>query len=326
MLYRLLFLTLSLSFFLFACNNDADESTETEAPVSTPDVTEVAAAATQETVASRPLVLGDISDDPVRRIQRAQPLADYLAANLTEQGIEGAVVKVAPDLETMIGWINNGEVDLYFDSLYPAMIISDATGAQPILRRWRNGVAQYHTVFFARQDSGLTSLDDLNGHMIAFDEETSTSGYMVPLAYLIEAGLSPVAKDSATTAVAEDEIGYTFSGGDENSVQWVVSERVSVGVVDNVTYEELSEETRAELVILGQTEDIPRQVVLAGAHLTPEQVAALTTLLTGLDEAEGGAEILDEFQTNQFDEFPEGVDAAFTRMRELYEVVQNYGS
>lgn len=316
----LLLLTLFM-FLIAACNDDSDNVENQGA--NTPEVTATEASVSTAEAASRPLVLGDISDDPTRRIRRTQPLADYLAANLADLGITGGEVRIAPDLDTMIDWIKNGEVDLYFDSLYPAMLISDATGAQPILRRWRDGVAEYNTVFFARQDSGFTSLDDLKGHIIAFDEETSTSGYMVPLAYMVEAGLSAVAKDSASASVGVDEIGYAFSGGDENTMQWVVSNRVSAGVVDNVTYAEFPEETRNELVILGETETIPRQVVLAGAHLSPELVAAITALLVNLDEAEGGAEILDEFQTNQFDEFPEGVDAAFTRMRELYEMAQS---
>src|SRR3972149_1107605 len=62
------------------------------------------------------LILADISTDPAKSIKRFQPLADYLAERLGEQGIEAGEVKVAPDLETMVEWIAAGEVDLYFDS------------------------------------------------------------------------------------------------------------------------------------------------------------------------------------------------------------------
>ncbi|HUM69014.1 MAG TPA: PhnD/SsuA/transferrin family substrate-binding protein, partial [Chloroflexota bacterium] len=103
--------------------------------------------------AGRTLVLGDISDEAAETIRGTQPTADYLAAQLADMGISGGTVKIAPDLDTMIQWINDGEVDIYFDSPYPVLVISDETGATPILRRFRFGVPEYHSVFFVPKDS-----------------------------------------------------------------------------------------------------------------------------------------------------------------------------
>ncbi|MBK8985623.1 MAG: PhnD/SsuA/transferrin family substrate-binding protein [Chloroflexi bacterium] len=97
---------------------------------------------------NRALVIGDISDEAAETIKGTQPVADYLAAQLSDFGITEGVVRIAPDLETMITWMDNGEVDTYFDSPYPSLVISEATGATPILRRLKYGVDEYHTVFF----------------------------------------------------------------------------------------------------------------------------------------------------------------------------------
>ena len=86
----------------------------------------------------------------------------------------------------------SGQVDLYFDSIYPATLVSDITGAQTILRRWRFGVEEYQSVIFASQESGITSIDDLNGHLIAMDSPYSTSGYFMPAAYLVKHELNLV--------------------------------------------------------------------------------------------------------------------------------------
>ncbi|MFQ5434364.1 MAG: phosphate/phosphite/phosphonate ABC transporter substrate-binding protein [Anaerolineae bacterium] len=297
-----------------SCASPADSPTpalEPETAVVSPDVP------------AGVIVLADISDEPAKKIERFQPLADYLAANLAEYGIGSSEVKIAPDMETMIQWLQNGEVDLYIDSLYPAMIISGATGAVPTLRRWKKNVAEYHTVFFTLADSGLSSTADLNGRLIAFEEPNSTSGYMLPLAYLVEAGLNPVEKASIEAAVAPDEVGFVFSGDDLNTLQWVVGGTVIAGATDNGNYEELVAESDVELMILAETESVARNVVLMRGDLDPELVTAVSDLLMGLDETEAGLEILDIFKTAQFDEFPGGTENALNRMRELYDLVQN---
>lgn len=310
MLVLMLIVILAL---LAACGDD-----EKESPSEEQEPTPTVAPASEGKI-----VLAEISDDAEKSINRMQPLADYLAANLGEQGIGAGEVKVAPDLDTLVGWLKSGEVDLAFDSLYPAMIMRNEGDALPILRRWRDGVGEYHTVFFVLADGGIESLDDLNGKLVALDEPSSTSGYLVPVDHLIEAGLNPVEKGSVEASVADDEVGYVFSGDDENTIQWVVSQRVAAGVVDNVTFDEIPEETKASLAILAETAPVPRQVALVRGDMDPALLQAITTLLMGMDETEEGRAALDEFKTDQFDEFPGGADAALADMQEMYDSVQD---
>ena len=214
-----------------------------------------------------PLVIGDISDEPAETIKGTQPLADYLAAQLVDQGISHGEVKIAPDLDTMIKWMKAGEVDIFFDSPYPALVISQEAGATPILRRLKYGVDQYHSVFITKADSEINELADLKGELVAFEESFSTSGYMLPLAFLIENNMNPSLKSSPETAVSPDEVGYVFSTADNTTIQWIISGIVPVGVIDNVTLGRLPEETQAELKVIAETENVPRQLVLVSSDL-----------------------------------------------------------
>ena len=266
------------------------------------------------------LVVGDISDEPVKKIERFQPLIDYLAANLHEYGISMGQVKIASNRETMIEWMKNGEVDLFIDSLYPAMVVADASGARPIIRRWKENVSQYHTVFFTTADSGIATLDDLMGEVVAFEDDNSTSGYMLPLAHLVGQGYVPIRKESVDASVSEAEIGYVFSGEDQNTLHWVVSGRAVAGATDSQSYEDVLKESDVDLHIIAETEAVARSIVIAGADVSDELVTEITRLLLSLDETEEGREILAINKTAQFDQFPEGANQAFTRMRELYMV------
>jgi phosphonate transport system substrate-binding protein len=168
------------------------------------------------------------------------------------------------------------------------------------------------------------SLEDLQGKVVAYDDPSSTSGFMMPTSYLIANGLTPVEVNSPESAVGDDEVGYVFAGDDEVTLEWVVSGRVAAGVVDNLTYaEDLPEETRAQLTIIAETEDVARRVLMVRAGLDPELVAAIQDLFINLENVPEGAGILDTLSTVRFDEFPEGADAVLQTMRDMYTLVEN---
>jgi phosphonate transport system substrate-binding protein len=228
-------------------------------------------------------------------------------------------------MPTMAKWLATGEVDLYFDSPYPAMIVGDQSKAQPILRRWKNGISEYHTVIFVRQASGLKQLSDLQGHKIAFEDNFSTSGYMLPLAYLIRTNLKVLKEgDLPSEDGAKDKVLYRFSGNDENSIQWVLRGRVDAAAVGSYKFAEIPAAVRNQLKILTKTEVLPRHLVLASPTLDERTQGAIKTVLMAMDETEEGRAILQQFeQTAQFDGFPEGAEAALARMRDLYDLVKN---
>lgn len=277
-----------------------------------------------EPVESRAIVFGDISDDPAEVIEGTQPLADYLASQLREFGITEGRVRVVSSTEEMAELLEKGEVDLYFDSTYPATLISDQTGARIILRRWRFGVEEYQGVIFASIASGITSIDQLPGHMVAMDAPYSTSGFLLPSVLLIENGFTLSGKGRYDDPVAPGEIGFAFSYDDENTLQWVLNGFTAAGVTDDFHFDvAFPAEAKSQLVELARTEFTPRQVALVRSGLDEELVQAIVRILTTMDETEAGMAALKPFQTSRFDEFPEGIGSATARMREMMELVKD---
>jgi len=278
---------------------------------------------TSEPVETRAIVLGDISDDPAEVIEGSQPMADYLANQLGGYGVTDGQVRIATSTDEMIQLLAKGQVDLYFDSTYPATLISDAAGAKVILRRWRFGVDEYQSVIFASVASGITSIDQLPGHMVAMDAPYSTSGFLLPSVHLMENGLLLSGKKSTGDPVGDDEIGFVFSYDDENTLQWVLSGLTDAGVTDDYNFGvAFPEEARTQLVELARTEYTPRQVVVIRSGLDDDLVQAIVKVLTTMHETDAGAAALEPFQTSKFDEFPEGIDTATARMREMMELAK----
>jgi len=224
----------------------------------------------------------------------------------------------------MIQLLASGEVDLYFDSTYPATLVSDAAEARIILRRWRFGVEEYQSVIFASEASGITSIDQLPGHMVAMDAPYSTSGFVLPSVLLIENGFKLAGKERYDDLVAEDEIGFVFSYDDENTLQWVLNGFTAAGVTDDFHFDvDFPRDAADQLVELARTESTPRQVAVIRSGLDEELVQAIVRVLTTMHETEAGAAALEPFQTTKFDEFPEGIESATARMREMMELVKD---
>ena len=267
--------------------------------------------------AENTLVLGDISSNPSKKIAQFQPLEAYLESRLKTVGIEEVKTKIAPDLEAMQSLIAAGEIDLYFDSPYPAMIVSTETGAQPVLRRWKKGVAEYSSIIFATKDSEIRTLEELKGKRIALESDYSTSGYMLPLVTFQEAGIELIEQSSSEASALENSVNYIFSGDEDNTVELVISGKVDAGALDNGTFAALPKEVQSLMTVVSETESVARHIALIGTHVSLEQADEVKQLLLDMDESIEGREALAAFEnTTKFDEFP--VAQSIQRLNELY--------
>jgi phosphonate transport system substrate-binding protein len=60
---------------------------------------------------------------------------------------------------------------------------------EPLVKTVRNDQEFYFGIIFVRDGAGIRSLSDLKGKRVAFASERSTSGYLLPLLKLLDAGL-----------------------------------------------------------------------------------------------------------------------------------------
>src|ERR1041385_4499265 len=159
----------------------------------------------------RELIFGRVQDDPVRAIQDRQEFVDYIAKKLAPVGITGGRIVVVDKIHLLSQAIREGRIDLFHDSIVPAMVIAHATGAVPILRQWKFGEADYEGVIVVKKNSGIDNLTDLRGKVIAFEEPHSTSAAVLPRMMLEEKKMRLV-QVKASGPVTPDVIGFVYSG------------------------------------------------------------------------------------------------------------------
>src|SRR5690606_17619355 len=100
---------------------------------------------------------------------------DYVVPRMADVGIREGRILMARDAQQMQSYMRRARVDWVTETTASAMLLQERAGAEPLLLTERDGVSTYHTVYFAHRDSGITSLADLRGHSIAFQNRSSTS-------------------------------------------------------------------------------------------------------------------------------------------------------
>ncbi len=303
------------TLWLFAC--------QVSPPVSLPvAITPVPAASLSSDAV---ITIGDIDpDSPSKKIKRLLPLADYLADHLQDFGIKRGEVVIANDIEGMAKLIDQNRVDIYMDSPFPILQIRELLSTQIIARRWKDDAPQYWSTYVALKESGITNVKDFEGKVIAFEGRHSTSGFILPAGTLIQRGATLSEVDGPGLEIAFEEIGYYFSGDEENTFEALLQGKVAGGGVSNQDYEELPEELKQQIVAFDRTMAVPRQLVSVRPGLPPDMVSKITELLMGLDQTEEGRKLLASLKnTRKFDQPAPELETTLSELNELKGLVAN---
>lgn len=264
------------------------------------------------------VTIGSISYTPAKEIKKFKPLIDYLNSKLEAQGIEKVNIRIASNIDEMISLMKSGQVDMYIDSPFPSLQLVESGASKIALRRWKNGVKEYHTVIFVHKDSDIEKITDLKGKLIAFAEPYSTSGYYLPKASLQQNSLRLTEKSSRHENVAADEVGYIFSEDDANTITWVRKRRVAAGATGNIRFDKIKSRLKSQLKIIFRSIDVPRHVVSYRKNIPPATETALTQALLDMHKSEYGLQQLLAFiKTTRFDKFPVPVSEAMDPIRAL---------
>ena len=241
--------------------------------------------------------IGTVSGDAAKMIKRYQPTADYIAENLSgEKKYKGKVI-ITQTIEDMEDLLLNQEIDLYYDSPFGVVYLTEETGAKVIAKRWKENSESYNSVCFVKRDSEIQSMRELPGKTLVFQSPESTTGYMLPMTKLLDKGYR-IGFDM------NNDINYVFSGDDENTAHWVLEGKGDAGAISNLDFMDLPDDLKEEFRIIWETQPVPRQLVALKSGASPEMTEKVKNILLSMHESEVGLEILEEFKhTSRYSDF-----------------------
>ncbi|KPP90189.1 MAG: phosphonate ABC transporter, periplasmic phosphonate binding protein [Rhodobacteraceae bacterium HLUCCA08] len=212
-------------------------------------------------------------------------------------GVETKIFTPA-DYDGVIQGLLGGTIDMAWlgASSYAKTYLTDPEAVDVVLVKTNlDGSYGYHSIGFARADSGITSLDDMEGKVFAFGDPNSTSGFLIPSVEIPNA--------IGATMDSGDYFGEVrFVGGHEQTIVAVANGDVDAGVtwadgqgdwLDGYNSGALRKASDAglvdmnDLVEIWKSEVIPEGPIVLRRAL-PEQVKADVTAflqeLHGMDE------------------------------------------
>jgi phosphonate transport system substrate-binding protein len=197
------------------------------------------------------------------------------------------------DYDGVIQGLLGGTIDMAWlgASGYAKTYLEDPNAVTPVLVKINlDGSYGYHSIGFARKDSGITSLEDMAGKKFGFGDPNSTSGYLIPS---IE-----IPQQTGKTMENGDYFGeVVFTGGHEQTIVAVNNGDVDAGVTwadgqgnweDGFNSGALRKAVDAglvdmnDLVEIWRSKPIPEGPIVLRTALPEEVKAKMTAMIDGM--------------------------------------------
>jgi len=225
------------------------------------------------------------------QIQRYQPLADYMARELDME----VQLKMLSRYGNIIQRLREKEVDAAFLGSFTGALAITQLGVEPLARPVNfDGTSTYHGHIFVRRDSGIKAASDMRGKTMAFVERATTAGYIFPLAWLKQEGISD------SLAFFKE---YFFAGSHDATIDAVLKRQADIGAAKNTVFDYYISHNPGsgeQLVILASSAPVPSNGLCVMPQIGSATKANLKALLLSLDSSPEGRRVLEKLRTVKF--------------------------
>jgi phosphonate transport system substrate-binding protein len=223
-------------------------------------------------------------------------------------------VTVAADYAAVVEALRNHTADLAFAHPGGYVLASREAKATIVAKNVWHGKSTFTSRIFVRKDAGVRDVEDLRGKTIAFVDPTSSSGYIYPMALLIQRGL--VKNRDPKTFFRE----AMFAGAHDAAMRALLN-----GHVDAIASFDLAREqylkdpaARERITFVAETPPIPEAGIAARDGLDPQLFARVRAALISI-RGPAYADLLKRLY--DIDGFEPAEDREYDPVRAAFELV-----
>ncbi len=230
---------------------------------------------------------------PTSADARSRSMIDSLAALLSSETRLDIEPMIASSPEELATALASGHVHFAWTSPTLLLLSTELSSVVPLLSSVRQSVAFFHAILFVREDSTITTVEDLRGKHVAWVAKTSAAGYIAPRISLMRQGLDPTklfgkesllqAHHAVANAVLEGrvDVGATFAvfeGGDP--ARPIVNSGYRTAITDRAVR------------IVDATGPIPSDMIVAMPSMSIGERSILSRAMTRLATDATGAPLI----------------------------------
>ncbi|MCU7883970.1 MAG: phosphate/phosphite/phosphonate ABC transporter substrate-binding protein [Candidatus Thiodiazotropha sp. (ex Lucinoma annulata)] len=271
------------------------------------------------------LVIGKISHNPKKHYQYLKPMVKYAVERMQDLGIRKGKIMMARSKEQLADMVRRGEVDWVTETPIAAAYLHEKSGAEILLRKWKKGVPEYHSVFFSLKQSNINKLEDLRGRVIALEDPASTSAFYLPVNAMLEKGLRLIKLRSIREKPPADRVGFVFAREEINIATLVDKGLADAGAFSNLDWgkeDHLPSKYRNNISIFKRTPPIIRAVEMVRQDIDPAIRERLEKILLYAGNDPHAVSVLHAYQqTKKFDKLSRDQIDSIYNLRHIMDVV-----
>ncbi|MCB2180641.1 MAG: phosphate/phosphite/phosphonate ABC transporter substrate-binding protein [Desulfobulbaceae bacterium] len=223
--------------------------------------------------------------------KRYEPLAQYLSDKI---GVN-IELKILSRYGNIIDNFLNKELDGAFFGSFTGALACKKLNVEPLARPENSDAkSTYYGLIFTRIDSGILSGADMKGKRFAFVDRATTAGWLLPLHYFQEQGITDHAQWFNETY---------FTGTHEDAIRDVLNKKADIGAAKNTVFDRMKNENpriEKELRILALSPEVPANSLLVSKDLNNNLIVRLKEALLDMDMDIKGRDILKKFGASRF--------------------------
>ncbi|MGP7819173.1 phosphate/phosphite/phosphonate ABC transporter substrate-binding protein [Niallia sp. 01092] len=229
---------------------------------------------------------------------KAKPLEGLLSKEL---GIP-VKVSVSTNYNTIIEAMASKKVDVGFLPPTAYVLAKEKKAAEVILQSQRKGINDdgsqndqlvdfYNSIFVVKKDSNINSVADLKGKKIAFQDVTSSAGYVWPAATLMENNIDPQKDVEGVNVKGHDQAVISLLNGDVDAAVVFQDARNIV----KADYPKVFEDTK----VIAKTEAIPNDTISVRSDMDKDWQKKLQDAFIKIGQSDDGHKIISEIYTHE---------------------------